>query len=91
MFKETPPLSEEQHINVTSDNETSINGFIKYLDMSKIPLCVSTFISLKINFDTKSVMSFYIILLATNLIIADTYFKTNHIARKLKYLFLYEV
>lgn len=42
MVKETPPFNEEQHINVTADNETSMNGFIKYLDMSKIPLCVST-------------------------------------------------
>jgi len=61
MVKETPPLSEDQHINVTSDNETSMNGFIKYLDMSKIPLCVSTFISLTIHFDTRPVVSFYII------------------------------
>uniref|UniRef100_A0A2H8TDC8 WD repeat-containing protein 81 n=1 Tax=Melanaphis sacchari TaxID=742174 RepID=A0A2H8TDC8_9HEMI len=36
----TPPLSEEQHINVAADNESSMNGFIKYLDMSKIPLCL---------------------------------------------------
>jgi len=42
MVKETPPFNEEQHINVTADSETSMNGFIKYLDMSKIPLCVST-------------------------------------------------
>lgn len=41
-IKETPPVVEEQRANVSADNETSSNGFIKYLDLSKIPLCVST-------------------------------------------------
>lgn len=40
-IKETPPVIEEQHVNVSADNETSSNGFIKYLDLSKTPLCVS--------------------------------------------------
>lgn len=40
-IKETPPTIEEQHINVSSDNETLTNGFTKYLDLSKTPLCVS--------------------------------------------------
>lgn len=39
-IKETPPVVEEPRTNVSADNETS-NGFIKYLDLSKIPLCVS--------------------------------------------------
>lgn len=40
-IKETPPVVEEPRTNVSADNETSSNGFIKYLDLSKIPLCVS--------------------------------------------------
>jgi len=42
-IKEIPPKIEEQHINVSTDNETSANSFIKYLDLSKTPLCVSVF------------------------------------------------
>lgn len=43
LYIETPPVIEEQYLNTSSDNETSGNGFTKYLDLSKIPLCVSTY------------------------------------------------
>lgn len=41
LFKEIPPVNEDLHVNMAIDNETSVNGFIKYLDFSKTPLCVS--------------------------------------------------
>lgn len=40
LIKEIPPMNDEQ-VNVSADNEISANGFIKYLDLSKTPLCVS--------------------------------------------------
>lgn len=90
MVKETPPLIEEQHTNVTADNETSMNGFIKYLDMSKIPLCVSTYI-VYFNFNFNKDLWFHFALLrwlhSTNKSIVNTYSIT--LLTKIKRTFVY--
>ncbi|VVC43494.1 Hypothetical protein CINCED_3A014103 [Cinara cedri] len=36
----TPPIIEDQSPNTSADNGTPGNGFIKYLDLSNIPLCL---------------------------------------------------
>lgn len=42
-YVETPPLIEtQQEITSNETDDRSSNGFTKYLDISKTPLCVST-------------------------------------------------
>lgn len=34
----------DEQVNVSADSETSANGFIKYLDLSKTTFCVSRYL-----------------------------------------------
>lgn len=39
-------MIDEQQVNVSADSEASANGFTKYLDLSKTPLCVSRYLNI---------------------------------------------